>query len=47
MADMEVTIWLGRESGHNLLVLPGLKVVVDDLADKIPRFNFAHEKITA
>ena len=38
MADMQVAVRLRREAGHDFGVLARLQVVVNDLADKVPRF---------
>ena len=42
MTDMEVAVRLRGKARHYLVVFPGLQVVVDNLADKVPRFGFAH-----
>ncbi len=35
MADMEITIWLWRESGLHRLYAPGIKVFLNDFGDEI------------
>jgi selenophosphate synthase len=42
MTNVKIAVRLRRKSSHDLSVFPGLEIVVYDLADKIPRFNFAH-----
>ena len=41
--DMQIAVRLWRESGHDFGMLTRLEVVVNDLADKIPRFAIVHE----
>ncbi len=41
VADMQVAVRFRRKPRDDFGVLPGLEIVVDDLADKIPR-RFAH-----
>ena len=42
VADVQITVRLGRKSGHDLVVLSGLEVLENDLADKIPRRRVVH-----
>ena len=40
--DMQVTVRLRRKTGHDFLVLAGLEVLVDDLANEVALFCFCH-----
>ena len=42
VADVQVAVRLGREPGHDFVVLARLEVVVDDLADKVPPWCVVH-----
>jgi hypothetical protein len=42
MADMQIAVRLRRKPGHNLGVFAGFEVVVNDLADEIPRRRIVH-----
>ena len=43
VADVQVAVGFGRKTGDDLGVLARRQVVVDDLADKVPRRGVAHE----
>ena len=35
MSDMQITVWLGWKAGMDRLVLTAIKILLDDLANKI------------
>jgi hypothetical protein len=39
MTDVEITVGLGRKPGDDGVVLPGAKIITDDVADEIGGFG--------